>query len=154
LGRLDESISQMFNLPSTSVTTGYLKAQTSPDAPGIIGYVEIAANGGSLRTTTPVAGQALSRMIFSDIAQGHGYFTGIALLNTGTESAVVTIEVDSADGTVLASKTVTLGTNERSVGLISELFPNLQNQMGGFVRITSTVPIYGLQIIGTADQRL
>ena len=43
---------------------------------------------------------------------------------------------------------------DRLVGLINELFPSLQNQMGGFVRVTSTTPIYGLQIIGTTDQRL
>ncbi len=152
-GRLDESLADMFNLSSANISTGYLKVEAPSNAPGVSGFVEIAVAGGLMRTTTPVAGEAQTRLVFSDIAQGGGYFTGLALLNAGA-TASVTIEVDSADGTTLASKTVTLGTNQRLVGLINELFPTLQNQMGGFVRVTSTTPIYGLQIIGITDQRL
>jgi hypothetical protein len=154
-GRLDESLAQTFNLSSTNVTTGYLKVETSSDAPGVSGYVEIAVGGGLMRTTTPITGEAQTRLVFSDVAQGGGYFTGLALLNSGSASATVTIEVDAADGTSVASpKQVTLGAGQRLVGLVSELFPNLQTQLGGFVRVTSTTPIYGLQIIGTSDPRL
>ena len=123
------------------------------NAPGVSGFVEIAVAGGLMRTTTPVAGEAQTRLVFSDIAQGGGYFTGLALLNTGA-TASVTIEVDSADGTTLASKTVTLGGQPAAGGSDQRTVPDLQNQMGGFVRVTSTTPIYGLQIIGTTDQRL
>jgi hypothetical protein len=144
----------MFNLSDTKMTTGYLKVETSSDAPGVSGYVEISAGGGLMRTTTPITGEAQTRLVFSDVAQGGGYFTGLALLNSGSGSATVTIEVHAADGTSAASKQVTLGAGERLVGLVSELFPNLQTQLGGFVRVSSTTPIYGLQIIGISDPRL
>jgi hypothetical protein len=153
-GRLDESLAQTFNLTGTNVTTGYLKVETSSDAPGVSGYVEISTGGGLMRTTTPITGEAQTRLVFSDVAQGAGYFTGLALLNSGSGSTTVTIEVEAADGTSVASKQVSLGAGERLIGLVSELFPNLQSQLGGFVRVTSTTPIYGLQIIGTSDPRL
>ena len=151
-GRLDESLAQMFNISGSSLTTGYLKLQT-PDTPGVSGYVEITAAEGLVRTTTPIARDALSRLMFSQIAQGGGYFTGLALLNTAAEAATVTIEIHSPSGTVLASKAVTLGAGERMIGLLNEVFPSIQNQLGGFVRVLSTVPIYGLQIFGSVDQR-
>jgi hypothetical protein len=54
---------------------------------------------------------------------------------------------------VLGSKVVTLQSGDRLTALISELFPNITNQLGGFVRVTSTQPIYGLEIFGSVDQR-
>ena len=151
-GRLDESLAQTFNLSGDPQVTGYLKVQTS-DVPGVSGYVEISAFDGLLRTTTPIAREAQRRLVFSHVAQGGGYFTGLALLNADAAAATVTIEVDSPTGTILASKVVTLQPGERMIGLLSELFPSIQNQLGGFVRVDSTLPIYGLQIFGSADQR-
>jgi hypothetical protein len=90
-------------------------------------------------------------LTFSHVAQGGGYFTGLAILNTQTDAATVTIEVHSESGALVASKVVSLQGGERLVGLISELFPNVQNQMGGFVRVVSTRPVLGLQIFGSLN---
>jgi hypothetical protein len=152
-GRLDESLEQMFGISSgAKLTTVALKVQTS-DAPGVSGYVEITASDGLVRTTTPIVHEGRPRLMFSHIAQGGGYFTGLALLNTEDAAATVTIEVQSSNGAILASKAVTLQAGERMIGLLNELFPNIQNQMGGSVRVVSTGPIYGLQIIGSIDGR-
>src|SRR5262249_18513700 len=93
-GRLDESLSQMFGISGDKLTTGYLKLDTSGTL-GVAGYVEIAAVDGLLRTTTPIAHDAQPRLIFSHVAQGGGYFTGLAVLNPATAAANVTIEVHS-----------------------------------------------------------
>jgi hypothetical protein len=151
-GRLDESLGQMFGISSGSLTTGALKVQTS-DALGVSGFVEITAADGLVRTTTPIVRESRPRLMFSHIAQGGGYFTGLALLNTEAVATTVTIQVQSANGAILASKVVTLQPGERMIGLLNELFPNIQNQMGGSVRVVSTGPIYGLQIIGSFDGR-
>jgi hypothetical protein len=151
-GRLDESLAQMFSISGAALVTGSLKLQAS-GGPGVSGYVEIAAANGLVQTTTAIAREAQPRLMFSHIAQGGAYFTGLALLNTDAAAATVTIEVNSPSGTLLASKSVTLQAGERMVGLLNELFPNIQNQMGGFVRVVSTMPIYGLQIFGSLDQR-
>jgi hypothetical protein len=151
-GRLDESLAQMFNISGTALTTGYVQVKVS-DTPGVSGYVEIAAADGLVRTTTPIARESQSRLLFSHIAQGGGYFTGLALLNAEAEAATVTIEVHAATGATLASKDVTVRAGERMIGLINELFPSIQNQLGGFVRVISTRPIYGLQVFGSFDPR-
>jgi len=150
-GRLDESLAQMFNIAGSGLTTGHLKLQASSQALGVSGYVEISASEGLLRTTTPISNEAQRRLVFSHIAQGGGYFTGLALLNADNPPATVTIEVNSAAGIRLASKVVTIEPGQRLIGLLSELFPEIQNQMGGFVRVESTQPIYGLQIFGNLD---
>jgi hypothetical protein len=147
-GRLDESLAQMFSISGSGLTAGYLKVQT-PDIVGFSGYVEITAAQGLVRTTTPIARDAQSRLIFSHIAQGGPYFTGLALLNTDAATTTVSIEVYSGSGTLLASKVATLGTGERLIGPLNELFPSIQNLTDGFVRVISTLPIFGLQIIGS-----
>jgi hypothetical protein len=152
LGRLDESLGQMFNISGSGLTTGYLKVQTSTT--GVSGYVEITASNGLVRTTTPISDKPERRLMFSHIAQGGGFFTGLALLNTEAAPAIVTIEVNSPSGAALATRAVTLQPGERLINLLSELFPNIQNQMGGFVRVVSTLPIHGLQIFGNLDSRL
>ena len=152
-GRLDESLALAFNISGDNLTTGYLKVQAS-DGPGVSGYVEIATVDGVARTTTPIAREAQSRLMFSHVAQGSGYFTGVALVNTESAAATVTIDVHSPSGSSLASKVVTLQPGERMIGLLNELFPNIQNQLGGFVRVSSTLPIYGLEIFGSLDPRV
>jgi hypothetical protein len=143
----------MFGISSGSLTTGALKVQTS-DALGVSGFVEITAADGLVRTNNfRSSARAGPRLMFSHIAQGGGYFTGLALLNTEAVATTVTIQVQSANGAILASKVVTLQPGERMIGLLNELFPNIQNQMGGSVRVVSTGPIYGLQIIGSFDGR-
>src|SRR5206468_1253801 len=104
-GRLDESIAQLFNISGNNQTSGYLKVQTADSAGvGVTGYVEIAASEGLVRTTTPIAREGQRKLMFSHIAQGGSYFTGLALLNTEAAAATVTIEVNSPSGTLLASK--------------------------------------------------
>jgi len=153
-GRLDESIAQLFNISGNSQTSGFLKVQTADaEGVGVGGYVEITASEGLVRTTTPIAQDAQRKLMFSHIAQGGSYFTGLALLNAQATAATATIEVVSSNGTLLGSKVVTLQSGERMIGLLSELFPSLGTQMGGFVRVVSTLPIYGLQIFGSLDPR-
>jgi hypothetical protein len=146
--RLDESLADTFSISSAGTTTGFLKVQTS-DTPGLDGYVEISFAGGLLRTTTPIAREAQTRLVFSHLAQGSGFFTGLVLLNTQTVSASVTLEVHDLSGAIIVSKVVTVAAGDRLVGTLNELFPSIQTQLGGFVRVVSTVPIYGLQIIGS-----
>jgi hypothetical protein len=151
-GRLDQSVEEMFTLSSTERTTGYLKVQTLGDTAGLNGFVEIAADGGVL-TSVPIQREGQPRLVFSHIAQGDGYFTGLALLNAESSAATVKIEVESPNAATLASKVVVLQPGERLVGLLGDWFPEMQNQMSGSVRVTSTQPIYGLEIFGSVAQR-
>jgi hypothetical protein len=149
-GRLDESLDQMFGLTGGSLTTGYLSFQTLTNTAGVEGFVEVAASQGLVLTAETIAGEAEMTMVFSQVAQGGGYWTGLALLNTEQARSLVTIELVSAAGTAVASTVVTLQAREFLVRLLGELFPGVQNQLGGSVRIAATSPIYGLQLFGTA----
>jgi hypothetical protein len=153
-GRLNETLDHLFNLNSSSLVSGYISLQTtSSTAAGLLGFVEISASGGSLLTAEPFASETELQLTFSQVAQGAGFFTGMAFLNADPSvSASVTVEVDSATGAVVASKVITLNPGQRFVGLLTDLFPALQTELGGSIRITSNQPIFALEIFGSTGQ--
>jgi len=101
-------------------------------------------------STTPIFSEPELQLMFAHVAQGSGYWTGLAIFNPGLAAATVTIEVSAANGTPVNSKTVTINAGQRVVGLLTDLFPGFGDQIGGFVRVTSNVPVYGLQMFGSA----
>jgi hypothetical protein len=74
----------------------------------------------------------------------------LSLVNPSLTAATVTIEVDSASGTKVASSTVTINPGQQLLGTISNLLPAVTSQVGGFVHVTASQPIYGLEIFGNA----
>jgi hypothetical protein len=149
---LNETLDHLFNLNSGSLISGYITVQTSSSA-GLLGFVEISASGGGLLTAEPLTNDTLVQLTFSQVAQGVGFFTGMGFLNADPmNSATITIEVDSTSGGVVASKTITLNPGQRFVGLLTDVFPALQTELGGSLRITSSQPILALEIFGSTGQ--
>lgn len=149
-GRLDEALGSMFSLASGTLTSGFLTVQALNGA-GLIGFVEIASANGLALTAVPIsrAAAAQTNMVFSQVAQGGSYFTGLAFANTGQTTAAVSIEIDSPGGSTIARTTVTISPGQQFIGLLSDFFPAIQNQFGGFIHIVSTQPIYGLEVFGS-----
>jgi hypothetical protein len=90
---------------------------------------------------------------FSQVAQGAGFFTGMAILNPDPAvSANVRIELDSAAGGPIEAKVITIGAGQRFTGVLTDVFPDLQTQLGGSIHIVATSPIYALEIFGSTGQ--
>jgi hypothetical protein len=49
------------------------------------------------------------------------------------------------DDTAIASKTISFADGRRFVGLLTDLFPNLQTELGGSIHISASQPIYALE---------
>src|SRR2546425_21294 len=92
------------------------RCASSPRAQGAVAFSSLPGVA-----VAALAAEAAGRkqMTFSHVAQGNGYWTGLALLSPTGGTAVV--ELRSADGQIVASKTVTLG--DRIVGTLGQLLP-------------------------------
>ena len=47
---------------------------------------------------------------------------------------------------------MTIGPNQRVVGLLSDFAPGISNQFGGLVRVTSTGAIYTFEVVSGLEQ--
>ncbi|MFB3904842.1 MAG: YncE family protein [Acidobacteriota bacterium] len=145
--RVRRSIAEIFQLADNgSPVSGWI--QVDADKPGLVGNAEIRTYAGKAMTTltlTPSGGKKLS---FSHVAQGLGYSTGISLLNPGAVAATAQIDIVANDGTLVAGKQVTIPAGGRLVNMLTDqqLFPTLQETIGGYIRVTSDQELIGVEI--------
>jgi len=148
-GRLHEPVEQMFALQGNSLTTGYIRYETQGDTPGVFGYLDYGTTDGVALAAVEGQGQGYSDIFFSQLAEGSVYYTGIALLNLNTQPATVTLEMFDRTGGRTGSTIFTLAAGERRSRLLSEFFQRAVDQTGGYIRITSTRPIFALEVLGS-----
>ena len=111
----------------------------------LVGVIDIE-RAGSVVTLAPV--EAARDILFPHVAHGNGFFTGIAMA-AGASETTVTIEVFPASGGMPKSGTIVVGSNGQIARLVSELVPEVSDQSGGYIRLTSDQPIWAWEIYGT-----
>jgi IPT/TIG domain len=84
---------------------------------------------------------------FKPVLQG-SMFSGLALQNLNSSTAVVTAQLFSSVGVLLATRAVSLPTNTRLVRDLVEMFPGQVPGNGTTVKVTSTVPVQMLGLLG------
>ena len=142
---LRQSIAEIFGLTDQgSVQSGWLLVEA--DKPGLAGSAELQVFDGKAMSSVSLQSNPSDRLIFSHVADGLGLSTGLSLINPGAGSASVTIDVVRKDGTLNGSVNLAVPAGGREVGLLSDLLPGLDEQIGGFVRVTSDVPLVGLEL--------
>ena len=75
-------------------------------------------------------------------------FTGLALQNLNPTAANITLQLFSSTGSLLATRTITLGTNARIVRDLAEYFPKAVASDGTEVEVTSDVAVQVLGLLG------
>src|SRR6266566_3670686 len=148
-GRLREPVEQMFGLQGNSLTTGYIRYETQGDTPGVFGYLDYGTTDGIALSAVEAQGQGYSDIFFSVLAENFAYYTGVALLNLNTQPATVTLEMFDRTGGRTGSTIFTLSAGERRTRLLGEFFQSAVDQVGGYIRITSTRPIFALELVGS-----
>src|SRR5262249_13907132 len=110
-------------------------------------------------TTTPsfaaVAGQdtaTASRFeVFSQVAQGIGFFTGLTVVNAGTQDVSLEFYTLRPDGTTVGKSTITVKARQRVGRLFSELLPGSLSQVGGWAFVRASQPVIGAVLFGTTN---
>ncbi len=150
-----KSVAELFQLTDGgTIVSGWIQVDT--DKPGLIGDGEIRTYSGKAMTTLPLNPSGGKQLTFSHVAQGLGYSTGISLLNPGQFGATAQVEIFGTDGTRVAGTQVTIPAGGRLVNVLTDaqLFPNLQDTIGGYVKVTSDQDLIGVEIFFTNNLEL
>jgi hypothetical protein len=136
-------------------TTGDLPAGTAwfkvSAADPICGFELFGNQDGSQVAGYNVVGLQARSGIFAKLdAQG---WTGIALVNTETAAATVTLSARSDQGAVVATKQLTVGAHAKLLGLPADLFGG---SLAGatYVTFSADRDMVGFQLNGSADNAL
>jgi len=145
----DQDAATLFQWISTQ-RIGSLRAEAN--GAGIIGDVLFGdVDAGTTAAALPLQSQLMTEAVFGQVANGLGFFTGLAVLNPGQVEADVTIQVFANDGRQTGETVRRLAAGVRLVGLLTELVPETDGQIGGYVRLVSTQPIVAQELFGNGN---
>ncbi len=148
---LQRDVKDLFG--TLTLPTGSIRVEAS--GPEIIGDV-VFGDAFFLRQAAamPLQAQKFTRAIFSHVANTSNFYTGIALYNPGSQSADVTVDVFSSDGTGVGRATIQLAGASRISKLLAELVPSSTGQLGGYIIVESTQSLVGQEIFGSTNLNL
>jgi hypothetical protein len=151
LGAVRESAASLFGFPSSFVEGSVRVVGTSP----LTGFVAYGFSGTAGAAVVPAQSTARNSMIFSHVANGPGWSTGLALLNTSTTTANVQVYVMRRTGALVGSATFSLQAGARIARLIPELVLGATADDGFvYVRTTNGVPIFGIELFFSRDLKV
>lgn len=96
----------------------------------------------------PLQAQPFKKAVFSHVANGLGFFTGLAFYNPGQGSATIKIRVKRANGELAGDTEVTLGPGARISRTVNQFVPASSGQVGGYILIDSSNPVIAQQLFG------
>src|SRR5438876_1165668 len=149
--RLEERVDQMFTLSGEALIDGYIRFETQTDTSGVIAFLDYGTTDGIVLSAVEAQGEGYSNLFFSQVAEGAGYYTGLALLNPNSEPSIVTLDTFDAGGVRTGSTIVNLESGERKARLLSEFLQRQVDQLGGYIRLTATRPIFAFELFGSRD---
>lgn len=145
-GQLSQDARTLFADPPQGFT-GSLKVVA--DGPGVVGDVIF---GDSLKLDYSalllLQMETFEEAIFPQLANGSGFFTGVALFNPGAVDATLTFKVVSSLGAVIGQVEEMLGAGKRVSKLVDQFVTSSAGQVGGFVSIVSNQPLVGQMLFG------
>jgi YVTN family beta-propeller protein len=148
------TVQELFDLPADTLSTGWIEIGSQLGfVSSYIAYGDTARQSfGAVAATD--ASLAASHAVFSQVAEGSGFYTGLTLVNPSQENATVDFYTLRADGTTVGRSTFTIKPRERRGNLFSELLPASLEQVGGWALLRSTRPVIGAVLFGTTGNAL
>ena len=153
-------VAELFELDSlgAGTITGYLdlELEDHPEGFEVLGSVTFTV--GESRAVLPMTSGGRTSSSFLQVAQSieARFFTGLAILNAGSETALVTVTAFGEDGTQTGQTQLDIGGGNRVVGLLDEeaFFGPQFNQVKGHLRISSDVPVVSFALFGDSDSKV
>ncbi|MDA2929085.1 hypothetical protein MYX84_03895 [Acidobacteria bacterium AH-259-O06] len=144
---LEKDVRELFGLDPSIVSIGSIRVEA--DGAGVIGDVIFGdPDSFNYAASMPLQTQKFRHAIFSQVANGLGFFTGLALYNPNMQTADVTIQVFSHEGQMTGEQTLQLSGGQRISQLVSELIPSTAEQVRGYIVIQSNQPLIAQQLFG------
>ena len=114
---------------------GWLRIDS--DVSGVVGDVTFSDPGQTFLSSVQLQDSPVRDVIFSHVADGQGYLTGLTFLNVSADPTTAELEVFNPQGLKTGEGTFVLQPFEHRPRLLSEIIPEFQPQIGGYIRITS-----------------
>ena len=112
---LRKSVRDLFGLVDReTIQSGWIEITT--DIPGIVGSAEIQAFDGEALTAIPLQPVQNSKFVFSHVARGYGFSTGLAIVNSGSEPVTLVLELRNPDSELLGTVRATNSGPGESAG--------------------------------------
>jgi hypothetical protein len=145
-GQLEEDVNNLFGQdPSIQNASGWLEVDSSADR--IVGAVTFTNSSSTLFSSLELSGTPLNHFVFPIAAEDGTYQTGIALLNTNSSTANVTLELWGPGGTLDRTTSFKLGPGTRTAQYLGDYFPNLSSYLVANIRVRSDQPIHSIAIM-------
>ena len=150
-GQVSLDIRSTFGLESGQ---GYIRVGAS-DGGRLLGNVafgngNLVAGAVKFEATIPLFATGAQDFIFSHIAQGEGYYTGLAFL--APDGARITVAAFDRSGAAKGNPaTRELAPGQHLVSLLNQLIPETDGQLGGYVKISSDRPVMAFEMFGSTD---
>ena len=135
---------------------GYIRV-TAPEGSKLLGNVVFGdgdPTAGLLHfgASLPLSMSGSTSFVFPHVAQGMGYYTGVAFL--APDGARLKADAYDSSGRMAGSATLDLAPNLRVASLLEWLIPETAGQVGGYVQVTSDRPVIGFELFGTTDGKV
>ncbi len=154
------TLAELFPELGPDLVTGSIRADVKGilfgpfiSVPSLAGSVRFLASDGSASAAIPFFLKLSEDFVYSHVAEGQGWFTGVAVLNPNRVQNNLILEVYDREGGLIGSFTSLLQPGERFSKLIHELVSDAAGQTGGYIRITSDKPLASFALFGTDDLR-
>ncbi len=133
------------SLTGNTLTVGW--ADIAAQSGGSISAVETIqiVNGTTVLAEASVLPSTPDAMLRLPVTEKDNVATGIAIANTGTASATLTLILRNQDGSPAGTRTVSLGPSGQMARFVSELFSGI-SAFEGSLEVSSTVPVAGIAI--------
>jgi sugar lactone lactonase YvrE len=121
------------------------------DRAGLVGDAEIRVFSGKAMTSLPLLSLLAKTLVFSHVSQGQGFAAGLAIVNSGLETANLRLEVHEASGAKTHEREFSLRSGERLIGLLKDFFPDLPDMVGGYLKIVSDRELGAVEMFFSDD---
>jgi hypothetical protein len=145
------TVAEMFGLADARTTPAIAGSiELSSDSAGLVADVLFGDASADVRFAAdlPLQADLATQAIFSHVANGAGYFTGIALYNPNSVAAHVTLEIFTAQGQLNRSDPIVLQPGQRVSKLVNEFAPAVGSQIGGYIVLKSDVGVVAQELFG------
>jgi hypothetical protein len=141
-GQIKGNLLNVFqNNPALQNQTGWLEVDSSVDR--IVGTVSFTNDSSGFLTSFELSGVPSANFAFPLVSEDSTYNTAVTLLNSGNQSANVTLELWGMAGTVDATASTTLAPNTQLAKALDEIFPGMQPHTTANLRVHSDQPLHG-----------
>jgi hypothetical protein len=145
-GKSQITAQNYFVNPSSQIQ-GYVRLVSNTNIAGAVVFGDPARN--TFSAALPMVSKLQTSSVFSQVASDSVYFTGLAVLNPGDAAVTFTLEVFDKTGTLVATKSVSVGAKRRTSQLLTQHFPSLPSMSSGYFRVTAPQGLVSFALFGT-----